>query len=345
MTIALSDRQVRNGILTQERVADSILTVSDLHKRFGSQQVIDGLSFLVPRGSVFGFIGQNGSGKTTTMKMVLGLLRPDSGEITVCGQRVRFGQTSTNKHIGYLPDVPEFYNYMRTREYLRLCGEITGMSKADIAKRSDELLTLVGLANVKKRIGGFSRGMKQRLGIAQALLNQPDLLICDEPTSALDPVGRKEILDILRQLKGTTTVVFSTHILSDVERICDRVAVLNHGRIELIGTLDELKARHSADSLMIDFASGDDSERFLRAMRDAASATAASRGAAADVAAATADIANESTGASNSVTLHSDDIVQLQREVIEILYREEILPIKLEVAEPTIENLYMEVVR
>ena len=163
MTIALSDRQVRNGILTQERVADSILTVSDLHKRFGSQQVIDGLSFLVPRGSVFGFIGQNGSGKTTTMKMVLGLLRPDSGEITVCGQRVRFGQTSTNKHIGYLPDVPEFYNYMRTREYLRLCGEITGMSKAAIGKRSDELLTLVGLADVKKRIGGFSRGMKQRL--------------------------------------------------------------------------------------------------------------------------------------------------------------------------------------
>ncbi|NLG11168.1 MAG: ABC transporter ATP-binding protein [Coriobacteriaceae bacterium] len=332
---------------------DNVLVVSDLHKRFGAQQVIDGLSFSVPQGSVFGFIGQNGSGKTTTMKMVLGLLRPDFGEAIVCGQRVTFGQTKTNRHIGYLPDVPEFYNYMRPREYLRLCGEITGMQKADIAKRSDELLALVGLAGAKKRIGGFSRGMKQRLGIAQALLNKPDLLICDEPTSALDPVGRKQILDILRQLKGITTVVFSTHILSDVERICDRVAVLNQGRIALSGTLDELKARHSADSLVIEFASADDKAHFLRAAGDV---NVVANGKAAAIAAATASgspsiIGVTSAGsalspdADNSITLHSSDIAQLQRSLIEILYREDILPVKFEVAEPTIENLYMEVVR
>ena len=187
-----------------------ILQIQNLSKSFGNHKVIDNLSFVVPEHSIFGFIGQNGAGKTTTMKMVLGLLKADSGSISVCGEKVSFGQTKTNQYIGYLPDVPEFYSYMRPKEYLKLCGEITGLPNEKIKRRSEELLTLVGLQDVNKKIGGFSRGMKQRLGIAQALLNEPKLLICDEPTSALDPVGRKEILDILQQVKGKSTVVFST---------------------------------------------------------------------------------------------------------------------------------------
>jgi ABC-2 type transport system ATP-binding protein len=122
---------------------------------------------------VFGFVGQNGSGKTTTMKMVLGLLKPTGGRIFVCGQEVSYGETKSNRYTGYLPDVPEFYGYMKPIEYLRLCGEITGLPKAQITKRSEELLSIVGLTNANRRIGGFSRGMKQRLGIAQALLNEP----------------------------------------------------------------------------------------------------------------------------------------------------------------------------
>ena len=239
----------------------NILEVKDLHKSFGSKTVLDGLTFSVSEGSVFGFIGRNGAGKTTTMKMILGLLQADSGEITVCGERVRYGNTPTNKYVGCLPDVPEFYSYMTAREYLRLCGEVTGMKQSEIKKRSGELLELVGLANEKHRIKGYSRGMKQRLGIAQALINKPRLLICDEPTSALDPLGRKEILEIISSARGETSVIFSTHILSDVEKICDDTAILEKGRIALCGTVSELKAKRSGSDVQIVPVSADDAQR------------------------------------------------------------------------------------
>lgn len=133
----------------------NVLTIQNLSKSFGKQKIIDGLSMSVPEGSVFGFIGKNGAGKTTTMKMVLGLLQPDSGSIFVCNEPVRFGQTKTNQYIGYLPDVPEFYNYMTPLNYLTLCGEVIGLSKTEITQRGQELLTLVGLDGVTKQIGGF----------------------------------------------------------------------------------------------------------------------------------------------------------------------------------------------
>ncbi len=217
-----------------------ILQITDLHKHFGSKEVLKGLTLSVPEHSVFGFIGKNGAGKTTTMKIVLGLLKADAGSITVAGENVVYGQTSVNRQIGYLPDVPEFYPFMTAQEYLSFCGEITGMNPSEIRTRSRELLELVGLGGEKHRIKGFSRGMKQRLGIAQALLHRPKLLICDEPTSALDPVGRKEILELLLTVRDQTTVLFSTHILSDVERICTDVAFLNNGTVHLTGALADL---------------------------------------------------------------------------------------------------------
>lgn len=186
------------------------------------------------------------------MKAILGLLKADGGEIYVMGEKVHFGQTNTNRHIGYLPDVPEFYSYMTPLEYLTLCGEVCGMDKTDIVMRSKELLELVGLGQEYHRIKGFSRGMKQRLGIAQALLNRPKLLICDEPTSALDPAGRKEILDILLAAKEQTTVLFSTHILSDVERICTEVAFLHDGKIAMQGTIAELRNKRVSDGFIIE---------------------------------------------------------------------------------------------
>lgn len=154
-----------------------MLTISELRKSFGEKQVLKGLSLSVPSNSVFGFVGMNGAGKTTAMKAVLGLLRPDSGEITVNGHRVSFGNTATNRFIGYLPDVPEFYTFMTPMEYLKLCGESLSLSRSEIASKSVALLELVGLSeDAKRRIKGFSRGMKQRLGIAQALLGSPKLL-------------------------------------------------------------------------------------------------------------------------------------------------------------------------
>ena len=229
-----------------------MLRITGLHKRFGDKEVLRGLDLSVPEHSIYGFIGKNGSGKTTTMKTVLGLLKADSGEIIVNGEKVVYGQTDTNRYIGYLPDVPEFYPFMTAKEYLRFCGEIAGMSRVEVEERTRELLTLVGLADETHRIKGFSRGMKQRLGIAQALLSRPKLLICDEPTSALDPIGRKEILDILLAIKDQTTVLFSTHILSDVERICTDVAFLKDGVVNIGGKLSDIKTRYRRNEYMIE---------------------------------------------------------------------------------------------
>ena len=229
-----------------------MLRIDGLCKRFGDKEVLRGLELCVPEGSIFGFVGKNGAGKTTTMKTVLGILRADAGEITVNGRRVVYGQTATNRDIGYLPDVPEFYSFMTALEYLRFCGEITGLSRAESDARASELLSLVGLAGQKHRIKGFSRGMKQRLGIAQALLCRPKLLICDEPTSALDPVGRREILDLLLSVRERTTVLFSTHVLSDVERICTDVAVLDGGVVQMQGRLSDIKTKYRGDAYAIE---------------------------------------------------------------------------------------------
>ncbi len=245
-----------------------VLTIQNLKKKFGSKEVLCGLDLSVPEHSIFGFIGKNGAGKTTTMKAILGFLRSDSGEIHVMGEKVHFGQTGTNRYIGYLPDVPEFYSYMTPTEYLTLCGEVCGMNKADIAARSKELLDLVGLGQECRRIKGFSRGMKQRLGIAQALLNRPKLLICDEPTSALDPAGRKEILDILLAARQQTTVLFSTHILSDVERICTEAAFLHNGKIAMQGTIAQLRNKRASDGFIIETEKKGAADTLIKAFGD-----------------------------------------------------------------------------
>lgn len=240
-----------------------ILTLDKVSKSFGEKKILNEICLSVPKGSIFGFIGQNGAGKTTTMKIILGLLKADKGKITVCGDKVSFGQNTTNQYIGYLPDVPEFYDFMTPREYLLLCGSITGMSKKMAMERAKELLEMVGLSKEKRRIRGFSRGMKQRLGVAQALFNRPKLLICDEPTSALDPLGRKELLEILLLAKKETTILFSTHILPDVERICDKVAFLHSGELVLQGNLEEIKSKRAGNDLEIEFQKQEDLSMFL----------------------------------------------------------------------------------
>ena len=240
-----------------------ILEIKNLEKSFGDKKVLKGVDLKIPQKRVFGFVGKNGAGKTTTMKMVLGLMTPNKGEIFVNGEKVTYGNNKTNRYIGYLPDVPEYYSFMTPREYLNFCGEITYMEKKDIRSRSEELLKLVGLGEEKHRIKGFSRGMKQRLGIAQALLNKPKLLICDEPTSALDPVGRKEILDILVAAKEETTILFSTHILSDVEHICDEMALLNDGKIIMQGTIEEVKNKRRGNAIEIQFENKNDTDKLL----------------------------------------------------------------------------------
>ena len=296
-----------------------ILKISALEKSFGEKKVLTGLDMSVPEHSIFGFIGRNGSGKTTTMKAVLGLIKADAGEIFVCDEQVKFGQTKTNRNIGYLPDVPEFYPFMTPREYLTLCGESLGMKNDEIAKRSAELLEMVGLAGEDRRIKGFSRGMKQRLGIAQALLGRPRLLICDEPTSALDPVGRSEVLDILVSLKSETTVIFSTHILSDVERICNEVALLEKGRIVLGGSIDRLKELGSAEGFEIKLTQGCDADRLTERYTDARR--------------------------KDELTLRIVGGEDRKREVLSFLIENRIAIQRVETLEPSLEALFMEVVK
>ncbi|MGX8792537.1 ABC transporter ATP-binding protein [Oceanobacillus oncorhynchi] len=231
----------------------NILEVKNVSKRFGSKQVLDGLDLSVPTGSIFGFVGGNGTGKTTTMKLILGLEETSKGDIFVGGEKVTFGNTKTNRITGYLSDVPEFYHYMSAEEYLSFCGEITGLTKEKRKQKIQETLRLVGLERNKKKIKGFSRGMKQRLGIAQAMLNDPELLICDEPTSALDPEGRNEFLELLASLKGKMTILFSTHILGDVERICDYVGILHEGKLKVNSSIEELKQTYAKPQIELAF--------------------------------------------------------------------------------------------
>ena len=242
----------------------NVLEISGLEKRFGEKQVLRGVELTVPEKKVYGFVGRNGAGKTTTMKITLGLLEADAGNVKVCGESVHYGNTKTNRFIGYLPDVPEYYSFMTPMEYLEFCGEITGLPAKEIKTRSEEMLRLVGLGEEKRRIKGFSRGMKQRLGIAQALLGRPKLLICDEPTSALDPLGRKEILDVLVAAKEETTILFSTHVLSDVEHICDEMALLNDGKIVMQGSIEDVKKKRRSNAMEIELEKASDAEEMLR---------------------------------------------------------------------------------
>lgn len=241
----------------------NVLEVKEVSKQFGSKKVLEQLSFTIPQGIIFGFVGENGAGKTTLMKLILGLDEMTAGEIYINGERVFFGETKTNQMTGYLPDVPEFYDYLNSSEYLMLCAEITKIDKKQRRARVQEMLKLVGLSDNKRKIKGFSRGMKQRLGIAQALLNQPQFLICDEPTSALDPSGRNEFLDLLASLRGQVTVLFSTHILSDVERICDQVGILHQGKLQVVGELENLKAAYAKPQIEIIFENQSDVPLFL----------------------------------------------------------------------------------
>lgn len=227
----------------------SLLEVTSVSKSFSDNLVLDDISFKVEDKEIFGFLGSNGAGKTTTIKIILGLLEADSGTVKIDGKQVVFGDSATNKDIGFLQDIPEFYDYMDAKQFLKFCGDCSEMTKEEIKQRSSEVLSLVGIEDTTKKIKHFSRGQKQRLGIAQALLSKPKLLIFDEPTSSLDPIGRKEILEIIKNCN--TTVIFSTHILSDVERICTSFAILDDGKVQSFDNADYLIGGESSELVLI----------------------------------------------------------------------------------------------
>jgi len=232
-------------------IAPPAIELRGLTKRFGDTVALDHVDLVVRPGVVFGFLGRNGAGKTTALRILSGLAQPTAGTAHVLGHDVTGATDMVRAQIGFLPDVPGFYPWMTAREYLEFAGRLFELDRATIDARATSLLEMAGLATVTTKVGGFSRGMKQRLGIAQALINAPSLLMLDEPTSALDPIGHREVLEMIASLRGRTTVFFSTHILADVERVCDSVAILEAGRIVESADIAELTARASSNKLVV----------------------------------------------------------------------------------------------
>ena len=226
-----------------------------LTKRYGSIVALDNLDLTIEEKVIFGFLGPNGAGKTTALKIFTGLSRPTSGKAWVAGEEVVSHSHSLQSKIGYLPEEPAFYNWMTGREYLTFVGQIFSLSPRDIVKRCDELLELVDLSrDASRRVSGYSRGMRQRLGIAQALMNKPSVLFLDEPCSALDPLGRAEVLETLIRLKEQATTIFmSSHILADVERVCDVVGIIDRGRLVVESGVEELRQRFAHPIFEIEF--------------------------------------------------------------------------------------------
>lgn len=210
-------------------------------------RALDGLSLSVEPGQIFGFLGANGAGKTTTLKLLMGLIYPTGGKANILGRDI--GDTSMHARIGYLPENPYFYDYLTAREFLNYCGQLFGQDRSARSRRTGEILARVNLEKKSwdRQLRKFSKGMLQRVGLAQALVNDPLIVFLDEPMSGLDPAGRREVRDLIASLRTQGKTVFMcSHILSDIEVLCDNVAILKGGRLAHAGSLDELRARESA---------------------------------------------------------------------------------------------------
>jgi ABC-2 type transport system ATP-binding protein len=307
---------------------DVAVSTRGLTKRFGSVLALDSLDLDIPRGSVFGLLGPNGAGKTTTIRILTGLARASGGSATVAGVDVSDDRPEVRRRLGYLDQDPRFYGWMKGRELLELVGRLAGLAGAELRGRVSGTLERTGLAEAgNRRISTYSGGMRQRLGIAQAVLHEPELLILDEPVSSLDPEGRRDLLALIENLSGSATVVVSTHVLADVERICDRVAILDRGRLVTEGPLADLLAAHARPIFRLVPALGQDG---------AVSALAEQlRGApwtkAVDVAA-------------GAVRVDVTDAAAASREILPLVVSSGVALTSFEQAQPTLEDVFLELV-
>lgn len=233
-------------------MSDQAISISNLHKAYGALHVLKGITLQVQRGEVFGLLGPNGTGKTTLTHTILGLLKPDNGTVRVFGTD---DLLRLSTRIGYLPERPRYHTQFTGREYLKTLGRLSNLGGTKLLDRVDAVIELVGLSQAaERRVGTYSKGMLQRIGIAQAVLHEPDLLIVDEPASGLDPGGQREMALLLRALsEAGHTIFLCTHQLTDVARLCDRIGVLVHGRVEHTTSLADLHAQgHSATITVTD---------------------------------------------------------------------------------------------
>ena len=300
------------------------IEITGLAKRFGDAVALDGIDLAVSHGSVFGFLGPNGAGKTTALRILTGLARPTAGAARILGADVSAAGNVVRSQIGYLPDVPGFYPWMTALELVEFAGRLFGIERRALRERAQSLLEMAGLTDVRTRVGGFSRGMKQRLGIAQALINAPSVLLLDEPTSALDPIGRRDVLEMIASLRGRTTVFFSTHILADVERVCDTVAILDRGLVVANAPIAELKRRAGVDRLVMEV--GGDPAMLISDLRSRPWLRAIER-------------------SESQLTLAVTDLEAAQRELPVAIGAAGLGLKRLDVADKSLEDMFVELVR
>jgi ABC-2 type transport system ATP-binding protein len=328
LTFARPSSPSGNGGAAERLETGGSIVVRGLTKRYGDILAVDHLDLDVPAGSVFGFLGANGAGKTTTLRMLAGLARPSGGEITVAGVPVGQDPIALGRRIGYLDQAPRLYGWMKGRELLELAGRLYGLEGPVLRERVTELLDLVGLTGAAERsVGGYSGGMRQRIGIAQAIIHRPAVLFLDEPVSALDPEGRRDVLELLERLRPATTVFMSTHILGDVERICDRVAIVDHGRLVIESTIPALLAGHAAPAWELEVEAG--REPSLRQAADGLRARAWVRSVEVD-------------GAIARVSVEDPELAA--GELLAAVAASDLRPVRIERVRPTLEDVFLSLV-
>lgn len=298
-----------------------LINVTNLGKSFGTTEAVKGIDFQIGEGRCVSLLGPNGAGKTTTLKMLAGLLKPTKGSIYFKGKE----EKDLRKFIGYLPQYPSFFEWMSGKEFLVFVGQLANLSHKEARIRSEELLERVGLKEAKnKRIGGYSGGMKQRLGIAQALIHRPPFLILDEPVSALDPVGRREVLDMMRELKEETTILFSTHVLHDAGEISDDMIIMHQGNIAITGSLESIMETYRQPMIQIELEI--EATNWIKSIENY-------------------PFIKEITSQGKKISIILTDLVKGKEILLRDLVEKKISIVKFEVAQTTLEDLFMRVVK
>lgn len=301
----------------------SLLQVKNLRKSYGAHISVNGISFEIEKGRCVALLGPNGAGKTTTLRMLAGLLEPTSGEISFEGSRPG---VDYRRGLGYVPQSPAFYGWMTGQEYVVFAAQLSGMGAKEATSLANESLGRVGLKDdARRRIGGYSGGMKQRLGLAQALVHRPRLLLLDEPVSALDPIGRREVMELLREIREETTVVFSTHVLHDAEEICDDIILMNHGQIAEKGTLSQLRSQYSLPVIRLRTEKKEEAMKWLESL-------------------AAKPYVLESQLSGDQAVFNVNDIDMARRTILQEAALLEIPLLQFEAGSSTLEDLFMKVV-
>lgn len=306
----------------------TIISCSNLKKQYKDESslALSGLDLSVNEKTVFGFLGSNGAGKTTTIKILTGMIKPSGGEAMVAGEEVKLNSVGLRKKIGYLGQEPRMYTWMKGLELLIFVGKVFGFSNTESKKRANEMLLMAGLNEAaNKKISAYSGGMLQRLGIAQALMGKPEVLFLDEPTSALDPIGKKEVLEFIQNLKQDITIFMSTHILSDVERIYDTVAIIDKGQLLVQGKMQELRNRFTSKQIEIVFETFEDFLSFINVAKGMKCEIASNK-------------------ELRRITINSLDIDRVKHESLELISANHFSIDKFEMKEASLEDVFVKLV-